>query len=29
MWAGVRGAGRRGNNIITEVAHMGQGKSGM
>ena len=28
MWAGVRRAGRRGNNIITEVAHMGQEKSG-
>ncbi len=28
MWAGVRRAGRRGNNIITEVAHIGQGKSG-
>jgi hypothetical protein len=27
MWAGVRRADRRGNNIFTEMAHMGQGKS--
>ena len=27
MWAGLRRAGRRGSIIISEVAHMGQGKS--